>query len=494
MAAAESEVASDPDRFLRTYFDPWNLAAEIDTARRFLILGPKGAGKSAVARYLELRWRATLGDHAVFSQFVDFDELNRTQTPLASLDKKLVGDVPALVDSAWRLFLGVRLLETLTSDPACDLANEPRVAGFLKSLADAGLASTDYPQVLRRVRERRGTLNVPGGWLSGSKGSTETDQISVTQVGEALLRLVEKSRTPNRHLLVIDGLDKAIGDHPAYWQTLASLVRVTDAFERRASQAGAAHVMLMVLCRSDVFRRVRFADSAKIAADAGFHLEWGAERAEPRSVLLWEYLARKAQISTSQLFRMLPRNVQVGERAGGGTQQIAVDSYLLQFTRYTPRDMTLLFNSMQQAGIGRPRLSAATVRGGADLFARRNLVAEVVSEAHGLLPPSVVDQFDSIVSGLPFRVVSTSDLHQALAEAGVDDDISVQEFGEYLFLQGAIGNYLEEPEYVQFYHRRDTYRFKRRGPWVLHTALVYAYNIPWARPMRAPRARRKRTP
>ena len=482
MAAAENEVATDPARFARTYFDPWNLVAEIEGARRFLILGPKGAGKSAAARYLEIRWRAERGDHAVFSDFVDFDELNRTQTPLTSLDKKLVGDVPALVDAAWRLFLGVRLVETLASDPACDLHNDPKVGQFLAALRDAGLASTDYPQVLRRVRERKGMLGLPSGWLGTEKTSTETDQISTTQVGEALLRLVERSLTPNRHLLVIDGLDKAIGDNPAYWETLASLVRVTDAFERRARAVGADHVMLMVLCRSDVFRRVRFADAAKISADAGFHLEWGAELADPRSVLLWDYLAAKAEITTDQLFRMLPRKITVGARGAAGRQPISVDRYLLGFSRYTPRDMTLLFNSIQQATAGRSRLGVAEVRAGADQFARRHLVAEIASEAHGLLPDAVVENFESIISALPYRVVRVEDLKQALAEAGLEDAIGVQELGEYLFLQGALGNYLEEPDYIQFYHRRDTYKFQRKGPWVLHTALVYAFNIPWGRP------------
>ena len=42
--------------------------------------------------------------------------------------------------------------------------------------------------------------------------------------------------------------------------------------------------------------------------------------------------------------------------------------------------------------------------------------------------------------------------------------ITGRELGEYLFLQGAIGNFDERSGYVQFYHRRDTYKFKRRGP------------------------------
>ena len=73
MAAAENEVARDPERFLRTYFNPWDIVRQVDVDRHFLILGPKGSGKSAAARYLELRLRRTLGDHAVFSSFVDFD-------------------------------------------------------------------------------------------------------------------------------------------------------------------------------------------------------------------------------------------------------------------------------------------------------------------------------------------------------------------------------------------------------------------------------------
>jgi hypothetical protein len=239
--------------------------------------------------------------------------------------------------------------------------------------------------------------------------------------------------------------------------------------------------MLMVLCRSDVFRRVRFADAAKISADAGFHLEWGAESADPRSVMLWDYLAAKAEVTTDDLFRLLPRKVPVGSRNSGNQPPIAIDRYLLQFSRYTPRDMTLLFNAVQQVSNSRRRLGPTEVRAGADQFARRNLIAEIISEAHGLVPDDVAEQFDSIISALPLRVVTASDLKQALVIAGVGDSVGAEELGEYLFLQGAIGNYLEEPEYVQFYHRRDMYKFQRKGPWVLHTALVYAFNIPWAK-------------
>jgi hypothetical protein len=46
-ASAEREIASDRDRFLRTYLDRWNLPQQIRDHDKFLVLGPKGSGKSA---------------------------------------------------------------------------------------------------------------------------------------------------------------------------------------------------------------------------------------------------------------------------------------------------------------------------------------------------------------------------------------------------------------------------------------------------------------
>jgi hypothetical protein len=104
--------------------------------------------------------------------------------------------------------------------------------------------------------------------LGGEAKSTETDSLSPGQLGDAIIDLVANSSTPNRHILAIDGLDKAIGENDAYWRTLAALVRVGDVVTRRLREAGNNGVHLIIMCRTDVFRRISFADSAKIAADS----------------------------------------------------------------------------------------------------------------------------------------------------------------------------------------------------------------------------------
>lgn len=475
-AAAEREVATDRARFLRTYLDRWDLPRQVSTHEKFLILGPKGSGKSAASFFVEGEWRQTLGDHAVFSTSVDFDELNRTQSPLYRLDKKLVSEeVSSLTDAAWKLFIGIRLLDSLIADNGCNLCRDSQVLKFINDLRKAGLASDDYPQVLRRVRERKGSVSLPK-FVSVEFGSTDSDSLSPGQLGDAILKVVEQAETPNRHLLSIDGLDKAIGENDAYWRTLAALIRVGDSICRRLQLVANQSVYILIMCRSDVFRRIRFSDAPKIASDSGVQMEWGTEAQNPLDVQLWEYIARKAEVDVDPLLSLLPEYIRVG-----GGNKIYTPKYLLEFTRYTPRDMSLLFTSIQRHVYAYRQATSAQVRAGADRFASNDLLNEIESEATGLLPETVLSRFEQILSALPAHIFDKPELERSMSEAGVSGEISVDEFGEYLFLQGAIGNYRQDSGYVQFYHRRNTAGFNRRGPWMLQTGLTYALNVPFAR-------------
>lgn len=90
-----------------------------------------------------------------------------------------------------------------------------------------------------------------------------------------------------------------------------------------------------------------------------------------------------------------------------------------------------------------------------------------------------MDRFEQVLSAFPSRIIDKDQLVEAMDQAGLEDEISPNDFGEYLFLQGAIGNYRPASGYIQFHHRRNTAGFDRRGPWVLQTGLVYALNIPF---------------
>jgi energy-coupling factor transporter ATP-binding protein EcfA2 len=477
-ASAEAEVARDQDLFLRTYYDRWNLAASIQRQEFFLVIGPKGSGKSAVSEYLRLSLSKKYGEHAIFSQTFNLDEVSPGMNPLSSMpNKDVTAQGATLTDSAWRLFLALQLLDLLIRDQSCSLSSDPQAVKLVEDLRRADLLGRDFPSLFKRVRENKTTISLKG-LVSHERSSRQSDEITTLHLGEALLKLISGASSDNHFLLSIDGLDRIINDNEAYWLTLAALLRVGDELFRRLLTAS-IDIRLLVMCRSDVFRRIRFADADKIAADSSIFVDWGAEQTIPADSPLWDYLATKAGIDAGLLLSFFPEEVIVGQRSGR-PRSIKSPEYLIQATRSTPREMSSLMRRIQGEVPPKGYPTSDRIRSAVDIFATRDLLSTVIAEATGLLHDQLQDNLADIVSSLPTASNLTLDsLAEAIRLADVDPSLT-GELAQFMFLAGLLGNYDPRTGYVQFYHRRDTYKFKRNGPWQLHRGLMYAFNIPFA--------------
>ncbi len=370
-ASSETEASEDPARFRRTFYDRWGISDQISKPKYFLIVGPKGVGKTAVSEFTRLALESTYGQHAVFADTISLEEVSPGITPLSSITQKLSSEQSSgITDSAWRLFLSIRILKLILRDQSADLAKEPRTQQLFDKLAKSGLGSGDFPGVLRRVRENKLSFSLKG-LLGGESSAKDTDEVSVSNLGEALIRLILNTRSENHFILSVDGLDRIISDNPAYWSTLAALLRVADKLHKQFMSAQ-VDLRIMVMCRSDVFRKISFADADKIAGDSALFIDWGAHQTKPEDSHLWDYLAAKAEITPGELFSMLPDSVTVGERSKtGNPRSIKIAEYLLQFTRSTPREITLLMRRIQEEVPPGGYTTSARVRLAADSFASK---------------------------------------------------------------------------------------------------------------------------
>ncbi|MFG1818373.1 P-loop ATPase, Sll1717 family [Kribbella sp. NPDC049174] len=478
LASAEAEVARNPERFLRTYYDRWNLAASIQSQEFFLVIGPKGSGKSAVSEYIRLSLRKKHGEHAVFYRTLNLDEVSPGMNPLSSMrTKDVTAQGAALTDSAWRLFLCLQILDLLSQDHGCSLSSDHQVLKLIDDLRRADLLGQDFPSIFKRVRENKTTISLKG-IISHERSSRDSDEISAAHLGEALLRLIVNARSSSHFLLSIDGLDRIISENEAYWLTLAALLRVGDELFRRLLPAE-IDIRLLVMCRSDVFRRIRFADADKIAADSSIFVDWGAEQTIPADSPLWDYLASKAEISADQLLAFFPENITVGQRSQR-PRPIPSAEYLIQSTRSTPREMTGLMRRIQEEVPPRGYVTPERVRNAVDTFATRDLLSIVTAEATGILHEHLQDHLADILPSLPAASnLTESSMVEAVTAVGLNASLT-PELTQFMFMAGLLGNYDPRTGYVQFYHRRNTYKFKRQGPWQLHRGLMYAFNIPFS--------------
>lgn len=477
LASAEAEVARDADRFVDSFYDRWDIGARLQAYDYFLIVGPKGAGKTAISEYTRLLSIRRYGAGSVFATSLNLDDVSPGVSQVSAISSKLVSEqAAAMTDAAWRLFISIRLLELLLKDQSCSVNRDPQVLSMASQLRSIGLMSSDFPSVLRQVRENR--ISLKFGGVGVERSGKEGDTIPVAKLGEALQRIVLSAESDSRFLLSIDGLDRIIGDNPAYWLTLAALLRVGDDYHLRLQNA-VSDIRLFVMCRSDVFRRIRFADSDKIAGDSSLFVDWESQGAESRDSPLWDYLAAKAHVTPDELIDFFPESIAVGLR-GRGRSIPSVD-FLLTSTRSTPREMTMLMRRLQEAVPRGGYVTSDRVRSAVDVFASRDLLTTVEAESAGILSGHIGDRLGEILSGLPCAAgLSREDFAGAMEAAGVDVGM-VGELAEFLFQAGLLGNFDSSSNYVQFRHRRDTYSLKRSGPWLLHRGVMYAFNIPYGR-------------
>lgn len=480
-ASSEAEVASDPDRFLQTYYDRWDILAN---ARRrapdyFLVIGPKGSGKTGIGEATRLEMTRVHGAHAVFSRSLNLDEVSPTIAPLTSLTKKLVPQqAGAITDGAWRLFLGIRILELLMEDQSSSAHEDDQLVRLHSQLVSTGLAESDFPTVLRKVRENR--LSFRFGQVGGDTTAVPTDEVPISALGAAIQRSVIRVGSANHFILVVDGLDRIVSENESYWLTLAALLRVGDEYHRRLSGAS-ADIRLLVMCRSDVFRRIQFADADKIASDAAKFVDWSAHLTKPVESPLWDYLAAKAKVPVEELLRLFPDEVTVGKGASDKARKIPATELMIFATRSTPREMSSLMRRLQEVVPAGGYVTSERVREAVDLFASRDLLTTLMAEASGLIEAQVGRRLGELLSQLPTATyVEKRDFEAALRATDLSPSLA-GELCEFLFLAGVLGNFDPKTGYVQFYHRRDTYGFKSAGPWHLHKGLMYALNIPFSR-------------
>lgn len=171
--------------------------------------------------------------------------------------------------------------------------------------------------------------------------------------------------------------------------------------------------------------------------------------------------------------------MRVGERTS--ERQIRMAKYLMDLTRGTPRDFIMLMKKIQEESGNAITLDVRRIRAGVNLYCRQYFPNEISNELVGMLPDEISSIIIGSLSRLPSRRFTRSDFAGIFQDLLSSHDVTVDALLQQLFLSGAIANRTEgmKEEYVRFYHRRDYGELNVRGPFLLHTALTLALNVPF---------------
>ena len=291
------------------------------------------------------------------------------------------------------------------------------------------------------------------------------------QLTEQLKELIEQTRTKNKHLLIIDGLDDVLTNRSVQYQSIAALIFETDRLNMQFLRSGSP-CKIIVLCRTDLFEKLPGPNKNKLRQDSAFELDWYHDSREPRK----SDLIALAKLRSSLTFEdiSLFQDYFLPEVNGK-----SIEHFLLDHTRHTPRDFIQLLNHLKPYSQKTP-MNKAQVFSGIANYSKNYFLPEIKDEMVGYTDGDTFDEFLKIIGSFRDREISYPKLMvKCFNEINMDEAILRKILAD-LFNCSAIGNkYQTKNNSVRYYfkyrNKNDSINFGESI--VIHMGLWKALNL-----------------
>jgi hypothetical protein len=487
--AAETEADKNPELLRTGFVDVNGEVAELLNGYRFLVLGGKGTGKSAIAKHIKLASCERPGTFVHIARLKDC-----TYSDL----KDMVRGEQNRLPSAWSWLLLATLFASFKKHAGDAISGDAELSWFdnlfeLSRLAPSpddldGLVQRSrrkpLTQVLEAFHVERNAVRTDDSLPSSHAQafSSKMDfQLSlfVDDLRHALLRL----KTNTHHFLIIDDTDEVLriakDKNPLF--SLSALIQESAEINQVFRDAGVS-AKIIILCRTELFERLPGPNTNKLRQGYALELNW--YRPDYLDSPLWQLANKRARlqcdydgdileaylppylVSTAlekRKFRVLP------------AEPAPTKKYLLRHTRLTPRDFVMLLNHIASSVNG----TAATVDEvghGLQEYANVYFKTEIDNELYGYVQDNELLSITTAFRRLRNEAFMYDDL-RALIPQRLHDRLP--EILDHLFDSNILGNWDQEDG-----TDRRVYRYKfphcSLDPsrlLVLHPALAIAFNV-----------------
>lgn len=445
MLSPENQGAAKPELLTEGFLDHQCAEDKLVSGHKFLVLGHKGSGKSAIAERLRLK-AAT--EHDCFTRSVHLGDF-----PFKSFGQIMAGkaEPEAKYPTTWSWLLLLLLMDSLGGD--CGVTTDPGFSRSLGALRDMRLLpADDLKQVVIKSSKKTFKAHIPKLLEIGFENSEQPGEMDLQLIHlvEQLKVTIAKTGVRNRHILILDGLDDILTSRKIQYDSISALIFQADRLNLYFMQRRIG-CKVLVLCRTDLFEKLPGPNKNKLRQDSAFELDWYHDPREPKSSQLISLVNLRASMALGREVDLL------GEYFPRAVKAKPIESFLLANTRHTPRDFIQLMNHLKKYAKSQPLTKSQVLSGSAD-YSKNYFLPEVRDEMVGYVDEQVFDDFMKILGS--FRTIEVPYwklVKQCSANAGISEDV-VQVILKNLFNCSAVGNKWQrggsEPRYYYKYRNR----------------------------------------
>lgn len=468
-ASAETEGAREPQLLKEGYFDLNGASYEALKGSKFLFLGYKGSGKSAIGERVKIICESEYNCFVKQVLLADF--------PFSLFSKIVRGDSEpeAKYPTAWSWILLIYLLESFEKDEGASHHNPHSLTEVVNALGKMGLCpAKDASSIVRTSSKANFKLTVPPVF-EGSLGIGELRPASeIPAFVESLKNLACGVKTNSRHYIVIDGLDDILTKKGSQYTSIGYLVYEVDRLNNML-YANKVPAKIILLCRTDIFERIDGANKNKVRQDSAIDINWYHDTRNPERSALISAANLRAKISLGRdvdIFRDF-----ISSRIDGQDPR----TYLLDMTRHTPRDFLQLLKCIQGFSEPYKKVSDDCVKGGMRKYSIDYFLPEIRDELVGYATPEEGDAVFDIISAIKKRDFTYEEAITAATEVAPDmTEKRINAIFKAMFECGALGNVQHKPggtTHYTFKYRNRQSVFKKNERLILHRGLWKALNL-----------------
>lgn len=467
---AQEERQYAPELIDKAFVDLENILEEIDRPEKYLVIGPKGAGKSALSSKLQINSRSA------WDLFVATEELEQFEFNLLEKTGAEKGTSIGGAATVWQMLLALRLLPLFLEDENLKSSSQ-NLMGFHEALKKYGLVSSESLIKIVQYTSRRGVFSKLKSVFSELSGERIEEEQSKIKDPAAILESIKNvyagiCGANSRYYLVLDGLDHPIRNGKSNASYIADLLNAARALNTFFSSSG-IQAKIIVLIRDEILSIVPDPNLAKRTVDNGIRLKWNDYSRNALESNLFTILEKRASLvginssATKLWYSWFPEKIH-------GRDSVA---FVLDNTRYLPRDLISFFREMQ--GIRKnPPFSQSDVLAALGNYSDW-FQTELSDAIVGLVEENLRTEMPSILTTLG-RDFQFSDFSKILKGYGVATDEEADMVIKELFRTSWVGNVwktAEGTERFAWQHRKKNAVFTRDKMIRIHSGLWKSLNL-----------------
>jgi hypothetical protein len=339
-ASAEQEGASDPALLLDGFLDLGGVAEEAVKGHKFVFLGYKGSGKSAISEHIRLKAQSDPQLFVTSTFLADF--------PYSDFSRLVRGeDVETKYPTAWSWLLLVKLFDSFNKDQGAASNSDSDFRTAIETLTKLGLLpSPTLKELVLTSSTRTFKVKLPVVFESQFRRDKHEQNLKFPFFVERLKAVASTFKSRSRHLLIIDGLDDVLTSAKVQYDSLAGLVLEVSRVNAMFAQNGTPAKVLL-LCRTDLYEKLPGPNKNKIRQDSAVSLDWYHDPRQPGQSNLVKLVNLKARVTDRTLQDVFKAYFPPRINFSRSDTKYDVTWYLLDFTRHTPRDFIQVLTHIQ---------------------------------------------------------------------------------------------------------------------------------------------------